>query len=305
VKKSFLRNAKWEIGIEEAARALLAGRHRHVVLENAIHAVEADESADTVGFGGFPNIAGEVELDAGFMNGDDRAVGTVAAIKHFLPVRIARRVMESNLHTFLVSEGAERFARGCGLKEQETLSPAQKEKWQRNIKPQFDRCVPGALMNLVEELARPVKKDFDTVVMIANDGNGLSAATSTSGWPYKFPGRVGDSPIAGAGFYVDSAWGGCVCTHTGEMSIRSGTAQRVVDSMEAGKSVQEAVDRAIDDLMRLRTGVLRGLCIHAIDREGKERVVALNIDSPEPVRYQYWREGMARPECRAAEILKL
>jgi L-asparaginase len=89
------------------------------------------------------------------------------------------------------------------------------------------------------------------------------------------------------------------------MAMRTGMALRVVAAMEMGKSVREAVDVGIADLSRLRTGLLRGLCIHAIDREGNERVVAVNIDAPEPLRYQYWREGMAKPEVRVAEVLKL
>ena len=139
--------------------------------------------------------------------------------------------------------------------------------------------------------------------MIASDGNGLSAAASTSGWLYKHPGRVGDAPIIGPGLYVDSRFGGACCTHTGEMSMRSGTARFVVAQMEAGKSVDAAVRAAIEDLSHLRGRLLRALVIHAVDREGKAHVAAVNAEAP--VFYQYWNEDLNQPDCCAAEIVSL
>lgn len=302
MKKFFLRNEQWVQGVKKAAGDLLAGRHRHDVLEDTIRLIEKDEAINSVGFGGYPNLEGVMELDAGFMDGDNFAIGAVAGVKNFLPVKIARRLMERNLHVLLAGTGAELFARTCDFTEEPTLSPAQKQKWQHDIEPRLARG-PGSYMDLLQKLADPHKKNFDTVVMIAGDGNGLSAAASTSGWPYKFPGRVGDSPIAGAGFYVDSAYGGCVCTNTGEMAIRIHLAGSVVGLMAMGRPVHEAVEVALRRLSRLRTGLLYSLCVHAIDRDTNERVVVVNADGPKC--YQYWREGMAQPECRVAERLNL
>jgi N4-(beta-N-acetylglucosaminyl)-L-asparaginase len=158
-------------------------------------------------------------------------------------------------------------------------------------------------MDWVARLAEPRKEAFDTIIMAASDGQGLSCASTTSGWPWKYPGRLGDTPIPGAGFYVDSRFGWCGCTHTGEMSMRAGTARYVITQLELGKSVHEAVDNAIRDLSALDCGLLRGLTIHAIDRDGRARVVAMNI--AEPVYYWYWCETMGRPQCRRAEHVEM
>jgi L-asparaginase len=159
---------------------------------------------------------------------------------------------------------------------------------------------------LVRELTgkEAVKMERGTVVMAASDGQGISAATSTSGWFYKHPGRVGDTPIPGAGFYVDSRFGAAACTYTGEMSMRAGTARYVVAQMEAGKTVSEAVDAAVKDVAALKNGFLGTLVIHAVDRDGKERVVAINPKETE-IKYWYWNEDMPRPECRTAETINI
>src|SRR4029077_5269847 len=135
-------------------------------------------------------------------------------------------------------------------------------------------------------------KAFDTIIMVASDGQGLSSASSTSGWPWKHPGRLGDAPIPGAGFYVDSRFGWCGCTHTGEMVMRAGIARYVVTqlafgkgvyeavgnaSVELGKGVYEAVGNAVKDLAALTGGLIGGVTIHAADRDGNVRVVAVNV----------------------------
>ena len=94
-----LRNCESSNGIERAVRDLLAQKHRHDVLENCLRELEEDESIDAVGYGGAPNILGEMELDASFMDGNNRSVGAVAAVQKFLPIKIARRLMDARLHT--------------------------------------------------------------------------------------------------------------------------------------------------------------------------------------------------------------
>jgi L-asparaginase len=276
--------------------------HRHDVLEGCLRDIEQDEQVDSVGYGGIPNILGETELDASFMNGDDRAVGAVAAVKTFLPVRIARRLMERGPHTLLVGDGAEQFARDCGLPDEATLSPAQYEKWQQQIKPRLVQRGAAPLIDLVARSAAPATEPFDTVVMVVSDGQGISCASSTSGWPWKHPGRLGDAPIPGAGFYVDSRYGWCGCTHTGEMAMRAGTARYVVSQLEFGRSIGDAVEAAIADVQALSGGLLGGLTVHAVDREGNARAVALNVSAPS--RYWYWRDPMPRAEHRTAEAVK-
>ena len=297
--KFILCNSVSRTGIDKWARQLIEGRHRHDVLEGCLREIEEDERIDSVGYGGIPNIIGEMELDASFMNGDNRVVGAVAAVKNFLPIRIARHLMEKGPHALLVGAGAERFAHDCGLLPEPTLSPAQHAKWEQTIKPMLKNQSIGSLMELVRRSAPPPAGPFDTVVMVASDGQGLSCASTTSGWPWKHPGRLGDAPVPGAGFYVDSRFGWCGCTHTGEMAMRSGAARSVVSQLEFGKDVREAVGHAITDLASLTEGLIGGLTVHAVDRIGNARVVALNVS--EAVHYWYWNETMPHAECRSAE----
>jgi isoaspartyl peptidase/L-asparaginase-like protein (Ntn-hydrolase superfamily) len=195
-KKFFLRVFDREQGLDQAVSGLLGGRHRHDVLEQAIRALELDPADDSVGYGAFPNILGEMELDASFMNGDSRQLGAVARVKNFLPISIARRLMERELHTLLVGAGAEIFARECGLLPEPVLTDHQRQEWERRVKPQLESKDRQPLYEIVKKLVDLDEKNFDTTIMIAHDGNGMSAAASTAGWPYKYPGRVGDTPVA-------------------------------------------------------------------------------------------------------------
>src|SRR4029079_1329507 len=138
MRKFFLRAFEKEQGLEEAVRDLNKGRHRDDVIEEAIRALEQDPAEDTVGYGGYPNVLGIMELDAAFMDGNSRNCGAVAGVTNYLPVRIARRLMQRQLHTLLLGEGAEVFALECGLKPEPTLSNPQRELWERTIKPLLD-----------------------------------------------------------------------------------------------------------------------------------------------------------------------
>jgi isoaspartyl peptidase/L-asparaginase-like protein (Ntn-hydrolase superfamily) len=303
MKKFYLRVTEKEQGLEKATRDLCMGHNRDDVLEEAVRVLEKDSADDSLGYGGFPNLLGVMELDAAFMDGDSRNCGAVAGVTNFLPVSIARRLMQQELHTFLLGQGAEIFARECGLKPEPTLTDAQREIWEREIKPMINKREEKSLMNVVRQITFANKRNLDTTVMIVSDGKGLSGAASTSGWPYKHPGRVGDTPIIGAGLYVDSRYGGSCCTHTGEMATRASTARFVVAQMEIGKSVHAAVHAAIENLSDLSGGQLRELAIHAIDRNGTVHVAALN--SKTPVFYQYWNEDLEQRERRMAEAFTL
>jgi len=271
------------------------------VLERAIRTLEMDPADNSLGFGGFPNLLGVMELDGAFMDGNSRNCGAVAGLTNFLPVGVARRLMRCGMHTFLVGAGAEMFARDSGLLPEQTLSDFQREKWLREIKPLLDRRGSRSHMDIVGQMIFPEKRNVDTSIMIASDGRGLSGAASSSGWPYKHPGRVGDTPIIGAGLYVDSRYGGSCCTHTGEVSTRAGTSRFVVSQMEAGRSPYEAVHAAIEDVSHLRGGLLRSLVVHAIDRDGNAYAAAPNAEAP--VFYNYWSEDMSALECREVETI--
>lgn len=302
MKKFFLRVSYKSQGLEKAKSDLLQGKHRHDILENAIRILELDPIDDTVGFGGVPNILGEMELDAAFMDGDSRNFAGIAGIKNFLPVRVARYLMEKKLHTLLIGTGAEMFANECGLIPEPTLSQKQRQQWEKSIKPYLESHKEAPLIEIVKLLvdAAPDGKNFDTTIMIVNDANGISGAASTSGWDYKYPGRVGDTPLAGAGLYVDSRWGGCACTGTGEMATRSGAARLAVAHLQSGKSPEYATKAVIEDLRNLQGGVQRAIVVHTIDRNGNVFVATINCQ--EPIYYHYWHEDLGEIECRAAEL---
>jgi L-asparaginase len=305
MKKFFLRVSYWKPGLSEAADELRAGMHRHDVLERCVRGVETDPLLDSVGYGAAPNIMGEMELDAAFMDGDTRRLGCVAGVKSFLPVRIARLLMEEpEFHTFIAGEGAELFAREKGLMPDPVLSDAQRAAWEKKVRPLLEKRDKTPLADIVRQLAKPRDtENRDTVVMIASDGKGLSAASSTSGWGYKFPGRIGDTPVAGAGFYVDTRYGGAACTHTGEMSTRASSARYIVAQMERGLSPTKALEAAANDLAALREGVLRTLVLHAVNAHGEADCVVIN--PTEAIEYQYWNEDMKQPESRPARAAKV
>lgn len=298
--KFFIRNYKYPDGMEKAAQDLMKGESRHDVLESSIRLIEDNPQIDTVSYGGRPNLFGVMELDGAFMNGDGRQLGAVGSVTHYRhPVSIARHLMEEGVHTLLTGVEGELFAHEKGFEKEETLSPERRDEWETKIKPQLAR---QAHMHL--ELVRRISKrleanTFDSVFMIASDGLGLSVATSSSGWDYKHPGRVGDAPIAGAGFYVDSRYGGCACTHSGEMSMRAGTARYVVTQMENGASPKEAALKGVEDLAGLSSGYLGPLVIHAVNKDGDCYVAGANIT--DEVYYWYWNEHMAEPELRKAD----
>jgi isoaspartyl peptidase/L-asparaginase-like protein (Ntn-hydrolase superfamily) len=303
MKKFFLRVSEKKQGLDKTISDLSGGHNRSDVLEEAVRILEQDSTDDSLGYGGFPNLLGVMELDAAFMDGDGRNSGAVAGVTNFLPVRIARRLMERKVHTFLLGEGAELFARECGLSPEATLSEAQRELWEREVKPLINNRGEETLMDIVRQIPIPQTNNFDTIVMIVSDGKGISAAASTSGWPYKHPGRVGDTPIIGAGLYVDSRFGASCCTRTGEMASRANTARFVVAQMEFGKSARAAVHAAIEDLSHLSGGQLRQLVIHAVDLEGE--AYAASVNGEKPIFYQYWNEDMQQPECRKAEAISV
>jgi L-asparaginase len=238
-------------GVPVTSRMLAEGRSLLDALEAGIRIVEEDENVRTVGRGGWPNLLGDVELDAGLMDGASLRTGAVGALKGFLhPVSVARAVLEKLPHEFIVGEGAARFAREVGADEGELLMPHAKKAWTswfENEVPEADRTTwpNGPLAELCRHAIDP-EIGRDTTIFLAQDAAGdVAVGTSTSGWGWKYPGRLGDSPVVGAGFYADSRYGGAACTGVGEMTIRCGTARAIVLYLKRGASVEEAVAEAV------------------------------------------------------------
>ena len=300
-------NEAWP-GVARAAQALAAGGRAIDGIEAGIRLVEADERVRTVGRGGWPNILGEVELDAAIMDGDSRRTGAVGALKGYrYPISVARAVLEELPHELLVGEGAARFAHDIGAQQGDNLTDASAAAWRRWV----SRNIPaGERLRwpetaLAEHCWRGVdpERGRDTTVFLALDAGGsIASGVSTSGWAWKHPGRLGDSPIIGAGSYADSRYGAAACTGAGEMAIRCGTARSVVLCMKAGMSVEEAVTEAAHDLGSLEGGLVSRVTVHAIDADGGYSVAAINAG--ETLHHWLWRGDDVAPERRPVRTIR-
>jgi N4-(beta-N-acetylglucosaminyl)-L-asparaginase len=227
----------WPFGktANDAAWALLAaGGSALDAIEAGARRVEADPSVTSVGYGGRPNSKGVVELDAAVMDGAAGRCGCVAALQGIAhPVSVARKVMENTPHVFLAGDGARDFALAHGFKSQDLLTPESKEAWQEWVRR--GHSTPG----------------HDTLGILAIDSRGnIGGACTSSGIAYKLPGRVGDSPIIGAGLYVDNNVGAATATGVGEEAIRISASFLIVEQMRSGKPPLEACREAVDRVIK-------------------------------------------------------
>lgn len=296
-----LANGEGGVGVDATVEALLSGRSALDAIEAGIRRVEADPQARSVGFNGSPNLLGEMECDAAAMCGETLRTGAVGALKGYLHAfTVARQVMEKTPHVMLVGEGAARFAAEIGEPVAQVLSEdagARHRRWlDEHLTAEQRAGWPDVDLLPLVRLTAP-SRPGGTTTFLARDGDGhWAGGTSTSGWTFKYPGRLGDSPVIGAGLYVDAAHGGAACTHTGEMTIRAGTARAIVAYLSRGATVVDACRDAATDLRRLRGGHLGPVVIHAADRNGEPCVVSLGLAEGAP--YWFWRQGMAQPELR-------
>lgn len=298
-----LANSAVRLGRTAGVSELLRAAPLLDVLEAALREAESDPEEESVGLGGLPNLLGRVELDAGLMEGGTRRTGAVGALSGFLhPVSIARQVLERLPHVFLVGDGAARFAREIGAQTSDLLTAKSEGRWRSWI----EQHLPPSLLEeadapLSEHILRTigVTTQRDTAIVLAGNGTDLASGTSTAGWPYKYPGRLGDSAIAGAGHYADSRYGAAACTHTGEMTIRAGTARAVVLALRRGLTPEEACLEAIEDLRELRGGLLSEVVVYAVSTQEEPFAASTGVEGA----YWWWREGMPEPEARTAEVV--
>jgi N4-(beta-N-acetylglucosaminyl)-L-asparaginase len=211
--------------------------------------VEDDPDDMTVGYGGLPNEDGVVQLDASVMDGPSHKAGAVAAIERIRnPARVALEVMRETDHVLIVGDGARRFAIAHGFPEQNLLTDKAREawlRWKRNLNPMDDWLDDDQRLEVDAASANASTADvpwsYGTIHCAAVDEQGdLGACTTTSGLSYKIPGRVGDSPLVGAGMFVDNAIGAAGATGRGEAVIQSCGAFQVVQHMERGLAPTEA-----------------------------------------------------------------
>ena len=232
----------WNHGIaanKAAWEKLESGGSALDAVEAGVRVTESDASNRSVGLGGLPDRDGNVTLDACIMNHESEC-GSVAYLQNIEnPISVARKVMEDTPHVMMVGNGAFEFAIEKGFEKKDLLTPEAKETWLK--------------WKESEDLKKPEinSENHDTIGQLAMDKDGnLSGACTTSGWAYKLPGRVGDSPIIGAGLFVDNEIGAACATGMGEAVIRIAGSHTVVELMRYGHSPDEACKLAVERIQK-------------------------------------------------------
>lgn len=238
--------AAWQI-LEKNGRALDA-------VETGVKVPEADPENQSIGLGGLPDRDGKVTLDACIMD-EKYNCGSVMCLEHIVhAISVARLVMEKTPHIILAGDGALQFALEHGFKKENLLTPKSEKAWKEWLKTANYTPVKNIENKLYHKEHDPMpggKDNHDTIGMIAMDTNGdLSGACTTSGMAYKIHGRVGDSPVIGAGLYVDNEVGAATSTGVGEEVIRIVGSHLVVELMRQGLDPETACKRAIERIIQ-------------------------------------------------------
>lgn len=245
-------------GCRIAASQLAQGASAADALVAGIENVEDNPNFCSVGFGGLPAKDGHVYLDGAFMDGDTLRFGAVGSLEGFRsPIRIARSLSAYKFNNFLVGTGAEAYAKACGFEMRDNRTEKSLARWEAEKDKSQDLVSYDG---------------HDTVCFLTRDGNGTSCAgVSTSGLFLKEPGRVGDSPVIGSGFYADSEIGSAAATGVGEEIMKGALSHTAVLYMKAGFSVQEAAEKAVLELdasLTRRNGSCNAISLIAMDKEG-------------------------------------
>jgi isoaspartyl peptidase/L-asparaginase-like protein (Ntn-hydrolase superfamily) len=303
-----------EIGLPTGMEVLRRGGSALDAVEAAMRRCEDNPADHYVGTAGLPNAQGVVELDASLMLGSGRQFGAVAALKGYPnPISVARAVLEKlPQHSLLVGEGAALFAEECGFSTADLLTDASREKWRRQVADSRQsvegentaatdgdvRYRKGAL-ELIRRLA-PHDGPWGTINIIALDASGeMCVGVSTSGYPYKYPGRVGDSALPGAGNWCDLRSGGAACTGRGELSMRGGTARTIVDLIAAGQDPADACRAALADAATLPDDFRAELRALALTPDGRHGGAAGQEGSV----YALMTGASTEPEFRPRSVL--
>ncbi len=274
-------------------------------VERGANVVELDPEDSGVGYGGLPNENGVIQLDASIMDGKTYNAGAVAALENIkTPASVARLVMERTDHIILVGAGALEFARSFGFKEEDLHTERSRAAWLRWREEHSDRDdwgSPDHLRNLAgpgsdgrgassgsgRRSDEPLDFHYGTVNVLAVDSNGdISGITTTSGLSWKVNGRIGDSPIIGAGLYVDNDIGAAGATGRGEDVIKSCASFYIVLRMGQGRTPQEACEDACDLIVhkyrKVNPNFIPGEKFVAINKDGEYGAAAMGRNRSRP-----------------------
>ena len=268
----------WDFGVpanKEAWTILGKGGRALDAVEAGVKIPEADMNNHTVGRAGYPDRDGHVSLDACIMD-EYGNCGSVAAIEYIAhPISVARAVMEKTPHVMLVGEGATQFAVEQGFKKEKLLTPESEKAWKEWLKT----AQYSPVMNIENQQHVPGSKyNHDTIGMLAIDAKGnISGACTTSGMAFKMRGRVGDSPIIGAGLYVDNEVGGATSTGVGEEVIRNVGSFLVVELMRQGLSPEDACKEAVNRIIKKKPETAKKIQVGflAINKKGEYGAYAI------------------------------
>jgi beta-aspartyl-peptidase (threonine type) len=249
------------------------------VLKNGGDAVESvmeavmvmeDDGAFNAGYGSSLNIEKHVEMDASIMDGKTLQAGAVALLNDIKnPVRLARIVMEKTDHVFVAGKGAEKLANLFKLEKRDPISLLRLNYYEQQKKTLLEgKFELPKLAGLIKNYPGFLESDTVGAVALDKDGN-VAAATSTGGFPLKFPGRIGDSPLIGCGNYADNHAGACSVTGIGEIAIRLVLAKTVCNYIEAGRTAQEAAECAIKLVNKRMPADYNSMGLIALDGQGR------------------------------------
>jgi N4-(beta-N-acetylglucosaminyl)-L-asparaginase len=272
----------WDFGKAANAEAwtiLGKGGRALDAVEAGVKIPEADPNNQSIGYGGLPDRDGHVTLDACIMD-EHYNCGSVMCLEHIMhPISVARLVMEKTPHVVLVGDGALQFALANGFEKINLLTPQSEKVWKEWLKTSKYEPVINVENKLYKQSAMPGGPlNHDTIGMLAMDSNGnLSGACTTSGMAFKMHGRVGDSPIIGAGLYVDNEIGAATSTGVGEEVIRIVGSHLVVELMRQGLEPEAACKKAVERIISCNPAKAKTLQVGflALNKKGQYGAYAL------------------------------